>query len=98
MRETKFKHYAIKTGEGFLAKDSRTNCLEIYEDEDSANKIVRRSNQDISVVPCYVYSEKECVVFDEMYEMLEKLLRPYGREDISDEQIEQLLAKARGES
>lgn len=33
----------------------------------------------------------------EMYAMLEKLLEPYGREDVSDEQIEALLAKARGE-
>ena len=33
----------------------------------------------------------------EMYEMLDKLLRPYGREDVSDEEISKLLAKARGE-
>jgi len=33
----------------------------------------------------------------ELYSMLERILGPYGREDVSDEQIEQLLAKARGE-
>lgn len=34
----------------------------------------------------------------EMYEMLEHiLLEPYGREDLSNERIEKLLAKARGE-
>jgi len=34
----------------------------------------------------------------EMYEMLEHiLLEPYGREYLSDERIEKLLAKARGE-
>ena len=33
----------------------------------------------------------------EMYEMLDKLLSPYGREDVSDEEISKLLAKARGE-
>lgn len=33
----------------------------------------------------------------EMYGMLERILKPYGREDISDDAIENLLAKARGE-
>ena len=107
MSETKFKHYAIKTGENFLAKDIRTNCLEIYEDELSAERVVRRSSQDISIVPCYVYTEKEHCVFDEMYAMLEKVK---NAQELADNEIEhsdnlhclydeikQLLAKARGE-
>lgn len=83
---SKFKHYAIKTNENFLAKDSRTNCLEIYEDQVSADRIVRRSSQEISVVPCYVYTEKEHAVFDEMYSMLEHHLAAWSNlypEDVS---------------
>lgn len=109
---SKFKHYAIKTNENFLAKDSRTNCLEIYEDQISADRIVRRSSQEISVVPCYVYTEKEHAVFDEMYELLERakevMLNTYdtcdypadGKTDcdICAKDIDELLAKARGEA
>ena len=33
----------------------------------------------------------------EMYQMLKKLVEPYGMEDFSHEEVENLLAKARGE-
>lgn len=33
----------------------------------------------------------------ELYEMLERISAPFGREDVSDEEIDAVLAKARGE-
>lgn len=93
---SKFTHYGIKTEDNFLAKDSRTNCLEIYEDKLSADRVARRSSQNISVIPCYVYTEKEHVVFDEMYKMLKDLSKE--QEHHWSKEIDNLLSKARGEA
>ncbi len=51
----KFRHFALKTADGYLAKDVSTNQLEIYEDKDSAE----RNKRSCEVVPAYVYSERE---------------------------------------
>ena len=58
-------------------------------------------NDDGEVIAEYVYDLPDAHLIaaaPEMYAMLEKIVSPYGREDVSDEQIENLLSKARGEA
>jgi len=51
---------------------------------------------------CNISEESHCnahliAAAPDMYAMLEKLTQPYGMEDFSHDEVEQLLAKARGE-
>lgn len=52
----KHLYYALKTPDGFLAKDAHSNQLEIYESEADAEREKRHCTV---VVGVYIYSEKE---------------------------------------
>ena len=55
-------------------------------------------NNTVEIASCWNKHNAHLIAAaPEMYGMLERILKPYGREDISDDAIENLLAKARGE-
>lgn len=64
----KFLHYALKTNDGYLVKDTRDDCLQIFETLEAAEI----SSQGMEIVPCYIYSAKERQAISERIEGLEQ--------------------------